>query len=127
MVKKEFTYRGRTLEELQKMSLEEFMTLVPARERRKIRRDFTDAEKKLLEKIAKGKQRIRTHCRDMIVLPSMVGRTILIHNGKEFVETQIVPEMIGHRLGEFAMTRKKVTHHAPGIGATKSSAALSVR
>ena len=127
MVKKEFTYRGKTLNELKNMSLEELMILLPARERRKIRKGFTEQEKKFLNKISKGKMRIKTQCRDMIILPGMVGLTIGIHNGKQFVDTLIVPEMIGHRLGELSMTRKRVMHHAPGIGSTKSSAALSVR
>ncbi len=127
MVKKEFTYRGKTLEELQKMSIEEFMKLLPSRERRKIKRGFSEQEKKLLKKIEKGKKNIKTHCRDMIILPNMVGLTLGIHNGKEFVKMDVMPEMIGHRFGELSMTRKRVLHHAPGIGATKSSAALSVR
>ena len=50
-----------------------------------------------------------------------------VHNGKEFVIVNITPEMIGHYIGEFALTRKKVAHHAPGIGATRSSASLSVK
>ena len=50
-----------------------------------------------------------------------------IHNGKEFVMIKITEEMLGHRLGEFAATRKKVAHSSPGIGATRSSASLSVR
>jgi small subunit ribosomal protein S19 len=64
---------------------------------------------------------IRTHARDMVILPEMVGTTIAVHNGKEFVPVEIVPEMIGHRLGEFAITNKRVVHGRPGVGATKSS------
>jgi len=63
----------------------------------------------------------------MIVLPEMLGKLIRVYNGKEYVPVAIEPEMLGHRLGEFTQTRKKVTHSAPGIGATKSSASLSVR
>ncbi len=117
---REFRYRGYTLEELQKMSLEEFAKLLPARERRKIKRGFTEQEEKLLRKLRK-KGWARTHCRDMIVLPEMVGRTIYVHNGKEFVRVDIKPEMIGHRLGEFAQTRKFEKHSGPGVGATRSS------
>jgi small subunit ribosomal protein S19 len=119
-----FTYRGYTLEELQRMSLEEFAKLLPARERRSLLRGFTEQEKKLLQKIRKYKgtnKFIRTHCRDMIILPEMVGMTIGVHNGKEFIPVTIKPEMIGHRLGEFALTRKQVKHSAPGVGATRSS------
>ena len=117
---KEFRYRGYTLEELQKMSLEQLAELLPSRERRKIKRGFTEQEVKLLRKLRK-KGFTRTHCRDMIVLPEMVGKTIYIHNGKEFVRVEIKPEMIGHRLGEFAQTRKFEKHSGPGVGATRSS------
>ncbi|WP_457548799.1 30S ribosomal protein S19 [Archaeoglobus sp.] len=117
---KEFRYRGYTLEELQKMSLEQLAELLPARERRKIKREFTEQELKLLRKLRK-KGTARTHCRDMIVLPEMVGKVIFVHNGKEFVRVEIKPEMIGHRLGEFAQTRKFEKHSGPGVGATRSS------
>ena len=122
-----FTYRGKTFEELQKLSLDEFARLLPARERRSIKRGFTDAQKKLLMDIRSGAKNVRTHCRDMIVLPEMAGTMLKVHNGKEWVIVDIMPEMVGHRLGEFAMTRKATKHSAPGIGATRSSAALSVR
>ncbi len=123
MAKKEFRFRGYTLEELQKMSLEEFAELLTARVRRHLKRGLTHAEKKLLEKIRKTPKDkfIKTHARDMIILPEMVGITIGVHNGKEFVPVTITPEMIGHRLGEFALTRKPVQHSGPGIGASKST------
>ena len=127
MAKKEFTYRGKGLEELKAMSLEEFMLLSPARQRRSLKRGFTDQQKILLKHIRAKKSNIETHCKDMIILPEMMGLTIRIHNGKEFIPVTIQDEMIGHYLGEFVMTRKKVEHSAPGIGATKSSSALSVK
>ena len=127
MVKKEFTCRGRTLEELKKLSLNEFAELVPARQRRSIRRGFTGQQKILLRKIRAKEKNIKTHCRDMVVLPEMVNLTLSIHNGKSFIKILIQPEMIGHSLGEFTYNRKRVEHSAPGIGATRSSAALSVR
>jgi small subunit ribosomal protein S19 len=117
---KEFRYRGYKLEELQKMNLEQIAELLPARERRKIRRGFTPEEEKLLRKLRK-KGTARTHCRDMIVLPEMVGKVVFVHNGKEFVRVEIKPEMIGHRLGEFALTRRFEKHSGPGVGATRSS------
>ncbi len=132
MAKKVFKYRGKTLEELQNLSLADFAKLLPSRERRSILRGFTDAEKRLLARIekfksGKTKKPVKTHCRDMIILPSMVGLTIHIHKGKGFEPVTIVEEMIGHRLGEFALTRNKVQHSAPGVGATRSSAAVSVK
>lgn len=125
---KEFKYKGKTLEELKNLSLEEFAKLLPARQKRTIKRGFTDAQKRLLKKIrAKGKKQIKTHCRDMIILPEMVGIKIHIHNGRAFLLTEIQPEMVGHFLGEFALTRTRVKHSAPGIGATRSSAGASVK
>jgi len=127
MAKKEFIYKGRAIEELKNMDLKEFSELLPARQRRKIKRGFTEQEKILLKNIKAKKKNIETHCRDMIVLPEMVGMVIKIYNGKEFTPVTIIEEMIGHYFGEFALTRKKVEHSAPGIGATRSSASLSVK
>jgi small subunit ribosomal protein S19 len=125
-VPKKFTYRGRSLEELQQMSLEEFARLLPSRQRRNLLRGLTPRQKRLMEQVGRaleGKRDkpIRTHCRDMIILPKMVGLKFSVHNGKEFVTFEVTPEMIGHRLGEFSLTRKKVVHGTPGIGATRSS------
>jgi len=127
MAKKEFTYRGKTLQELQAMSLSEFAKLVPTRARRSLTRTLTEDIKKLLKSIEQDKKNIKTHLRDTIILPNFVGKTIRIHNGKEFISIIIQPEMIGHFLGEFSLTRKRVAHSAPGIGATRSSASVSVK
>ncbi len=127
MAIKEFKYRGKSLDELKKLSIKDLALLLPSRERRKIKRGFTDAEKAFLEKLQSKSKKIETHCRDMVVLPIMVGRLISVHTGKEFKDFEVTAEMIGHRLGEFALTRSRVAHNAPGIGATKSSAALSVK
>lgn len=127
MVKKEFTYRGKTLDELKKLSVSEFSVLVPARQRRSLKRGFTDQQKILLKKIRAQKKNIETHCRDMIILPEMIGLTIKVHSGKAFVPIIMQEEMISHYLGEFVLTRNRVEHSAPGIGATRSSASLSVK
>ncbi len=126
---KEFLYRGKSLEELKQLSIREFAKFLKSRGRRAVLRQFNNIEKFMLriEKKKKSGKYIRTHERELIVVPAMVGLTIAIHNGKEFLPIQIKVEMLGHRLGEFALTRKKVEHSAPGIGATKSSAALSVK
>ncbi len=124
-----FTYRGYTFEELVKLSMDEFIKLLPARQRRSLLRGLTTEQRKLLENCRKAKKLmeqgkripIRTHCRDMIILPEMVGLTIHVYNGKEFVPVHITPEMIGHYLGEFAMTTKIVKHGEPGLRATRSS------
>jgi small subunit ribosomal protein S19 len=72
---------------------------------------------------SKGKDTkpLKTHCRDMVILPEMVGLTLLVHSGKEFTSVDVRPEMIGHYLGEFVITNKKVLHGTPGIGASRSS------
>ena len=100
MMAKIFTFKGKTLEELQKMSLEDFAKLLPSRERRSLKRGLTEQEKKLLERIRKKQKPVKTHVRDMIVLPEMVGKRILIHNGKEWIVVDIKPEMLGRRFGE---------------------------
>lgn len=122
-----FLFRGKKIEDLKKLSLKEFADLINSRERRTIKRGFTEEQKQLLNVLQENKTIVKTHCRDMIVLPDMVGKSIRIHNGKEFVMVKIIEDMLGHRFGEFAMTRKKVSHSSPGIGATRSSASLSVR
>ncbi len=124
MVRK-FTYQGFELEELQKMPRDEFVELLPARQRRTLGRGISPRQKKLMQKIKrvrKGEQiRLKTHARDMVVTPEMVGLTIEVHNGKEFVKVNIIPEMIGHYISEFALTRTRVNHGSPGMGATRSS------
>jgi small subunit ribosomal protein S19 len=116
----EFSYRGKSLEELQEMSHDELAPLMNSRARRKLERGLRDNEQKLLEKL-KDKDRVQTHLRAMIVLPEMVGKTIEIYNGQGFEEVEIEKDMIGHYFGEFAKTRKQVSHSAPGLGATRSS------
>jgi small subunit ribosomal protein S19 len=121
--KKEFRYRGLQLEELQKLTIEELLPLLPSRARRTLTRGLTPNQNKLIEDIKKTKQgdTIKTHCRNMIILPDFVGHRIDVYNGNEFQRLEIQPQMIGHYLGEFALTRKKVKHTGPGVGATRSS------
>jgi small subunit ribosomal protein S19 len=126
MVKKEFMYKGKTLLELQGLSQKELAELLPSRQRRSITRGFSDPKKKLITQVGK-KDNKKTHLRSMIVLPSMVGKTVRIHNGKEFEIVLVQDEMIGHYLGEFSFTRKRTKHNAPGVGATKSSSSMSVK
>jgi small subunit ribosomal protein S19 len=122
----EFRYRGFKLSELKEMGIKEFSEHIPARQRRTLDRGLTDPQKALLRKLEK-KDNVKTHCRDMIVLPVMVGKTIRVHNGKEFQALRVIEEMVGHYLGEYILTRKKVAHSSPGVGATRSSASVSVR
>jgi small subunit ribosomal protein S19 len=116
----DFTYRGKTVEELQEMNLDDFAELLTSDKRRKIRRGLKDNEKKILEDLEE-KDTVQTHERDMIVVPQMIDKTIEVYNGQRFITVEVEPEMLGHRLGEFAKTRKEVSHSAPGLGATRSS------
>lgn len=120
MSSEDWSFRGHSLEELQEMSLDEYADLLDARGRRKIRRGLRDQEKKLLDDLEQ-KDEAQTHLRSMIIVPSMVGKTVRIYNGQDFVPVEIEKEMLGHYLGEFAKTRKEVSHSAPGLGATRSS------
>lgn len=130
---KRFRYRGKSLEELLSMSLDEFVQLLPARERRSLMRGLTPAQRKLLNKIrtlrkaGKSDVMIKTHVRAMIILPEMVGLTIAVYNGKEYVPVRVTPEMIGHRLGEFSHTTKLVHHGEPGLKASKSSLHIAAK
>ena len=126
---KEFTFRGKTLEELKALDVREFAKFLKSRQRRAVLRQFDMIENFIIKsqkKLEKNKQ-VRTHLRHLVIVPKMADWIINVHNGKEFVAVKIMPEMLGHRLGEFAATRKRVQHGTPGIGATKSSAALSVK
>jgi small subunit ribosomal protein S19 len=122
---KEFSYRGHSLESLSAMSMDEFINMLPSRQRRSLQRGLTAEQRILLEKLRTAKEAgnlgIKTHVRDLIILPEMVGAKISVHNGKEFVALDIKAEMIGHYLGEFAITNKPVRHGTPGIGASRSS------
>ena len=117
-----FTFHGKSFEEINEMNLDEFGKLLKSRQRRSLKRGLTEKQKKLLEKISKDPKKFhRTRSREMMILPEMVGTRIGVHNGKEYVALDIKPEMLGHRLGEFVMTRKPVKHSSPGFGATRSS------
>ncbi|MBS7622999.1 30S ribosomal protein S19 [Candidatus Bathyarchaeota archaeon] len=125
---KEFLYRGFNIQQLREMSMDEFIKLLPSRQRRSLQRGLTPAQRRLLEEIKefrhgsrKESDVLKTHARDMVILPEMVGLRILVHNGKEFTQVDVTPEMVGHYLGEFAITNKKVVHGTPGIGASRSS------
>jgi len=123
----EFSYRGHTLDELQEMSVDEVAELLPARMRRSIERGLSAEKEKLLEKARDAEDEetannpIRTHLRDMPILPEMVGLTFAVYTGQSFERVKVEPEMLGHYLGEFQLTRTSVEHGQAGIGATRSS------
>jgi small subunit ribosomal protein S19 len=119
---KKFTYRGKEWEEISKMGIDDYSKILTARERRTLKRGLTIVQKKLLEKMKKKPMKFhKTHARAMVIIPEMVGIKIGLFDGKKYEQIEIKPEMINHRLGEFALTRKQVKHSSPGFGATKSS------
>ena len=125
MVKK-FTYRGLSQEELESLSLDKLLQLLPARGRRSLTRGINDNKRKLIAemkatKAGTLKNPINTHLRDVLILPNMVGVTLNVYSGKEFRPVTITTEMIGHYLGEYVITNKRVSHGAPGVGASRSS------
>ena len=133
MVKKEFTFRGKTLPELVSMSVEDFGVIAGTRIKRRIRRGI---DKKFLKKIefaytektgGKTPKPLRTHLRDFPVIPKMIGLRVDVHNGNSFGIVEVREKMLGHYLGEFSMTRKRLKHGKAGIGATKSSTAITAR
>jgi small subunit ribosomal protein S19 len=123
---KEFLYRGLSKEDLDSTSLEKLFQLFNSRQRRSLTRGITDGKRKVIEEIkaakaGKLKNPIKTHLRDLIVLPYMVDVTVDVFSGKDFVPVKIKTEMIGHYLGEYVITNKRVNHGAPGVGASRSS------
>ena len=122
----EFKYRGYNIEQLNAMSIEQFLHLLPSRQRRSLNRDISEEKRKLLAELRQAREKntdkpIRTHTRDMIILPYLVGLTIHVYTGKEFMALEVKPQMVGHYLGEYIITNKKVVHGTPGIGASRSS------
>ncbi|MEK6844310.1 MAG: ribosomal protein S19 family protein [Nanoarchaeota archaeon] len=126
VIKKDILYRGKDIDYLKGLDVREAAKFLPSRSRRTVLKNFDKVEKfiKSCEKKLQREKRIKTHLRSMVIMPKLVGMTIGTHNGKTFQDVVVIPDMIGHRLGEFTLTRSKVSHGAAGIGATKGSKAL---
>ncbi len=120
---KEFIWLGKTEAEMKKLSIKEYMDLAPSRVRRSLKRGFTEEQKRLMKRVEAGDRNIETHCRDMVIIPQMIGLTIKVFNGKEFFPVAITGELVGHYLGEFSHTRKSVMHGAAGVGAAAAAGA----
>jgi small subunit ribosomal protein S19 len=121
---KEFLYRGLTEKELRSISMDEFIRLLPSRMRRSLRRGLTPEQRILIEKIrtaSPDKEPLKTHARDLIILPEMIGKIVRVFNGREFIDVRIDVKKVGHYLGEYAITNQPVRHGRPGIGASRSS------
>ena len=123
---RKFEYRGVPMKELEAMPLATLFNLFNARQRRSLSRGITSGKRKLIERIKKAKtegsaEPIKTHLRDLIIMPYMVGVTVQVYSGKEFQPVTITVEMVGHYIGEYVITNKRVNHGAPGVGASRSS------
>ncbi len=127
---REFKFKGYSAEQIQKLSVENLIPLLNSRQRRSLDRRLStymnDEKRKFREdlKLARNGKldgQLKTHLRDMIILPDMIGLNVLVHNGKEFVSFTIRPEMVGHYLGEYSITNKRVQHGSPGVGSSRSS------
>tara|TARA_B100000965_G_scaffold351627_1_gene326341 strand:+ start:489 stop:980 length:492 start_codon:yes stop_codon:yes gene_type:complete len=132
---REFLYRGYKIEELKAMPLVLpdddpgicIADIVPAKVRRTLLNGLPREQQHLYDRVVKSERTVRTHCRSMYVMPAMVGKTIAIHNGQKFVEIEVREQMIGHALGEFAPTRRGVTHTGVGVGATRGSKHVALK
>ncbi|SMR44923.1 unnamed protein product [Zymoseptoria tritici ST99CH_3D1] len=127
---RKFSYRGIDLDELLDLSSEQLRDVVHARARRRFNRGLKRKPMGLIKKLRKAKQEakpnekpdlVKTHLRDMIIVPEMIGSVVGVYSGKEFNQVEIKPEMVGHYLAEFSISYKPVKHGRPGIGATHSS------
>lgn len=118
---KEFSYRGYSLEDLRKMDMPSLLKILPARARRSLSREMNHDQRKAHLNLSGSESYVKTHVRDLIIIPQYVGKIVDLYNGHSYVKFDIKPEMIGHYLGEFALTRKEVKHSGPGVGATRSS------
>lgn len=125
---RKFIFRGKSLEELQAMSLDEFANLIESRARRYIKKMPIEYKKLLIKAEKSGASKpIKTHIREAVIIPKWVGMKFMVHSGKEFKQVNIQPEMVGFRLGDFVHTTGRVLHSGPGIGATRGSKAVALK
>jgi small subunit ribosomal protein S19 len=115
--KKELNFKGKTIEELKNLGVREFAALLRSRQRRTVLRNFQEHEnfvKRVDSKLGKGKKSVKTHRRDLVIVPGLVDKRIQVYNGRDFLPVDITIEMLGHKLGEFAPTRAKTRHVKEG-------------
>uniref|UniRef100_A0A7S0V2S5 40S ribosomal protein S15 n=1 Tax=Hemiselmis tepida TaxID=464990 RepID=A0A7S0V2S5_9CRYP len=127
---RKFQYRGIELDALLDLNQKELVKLFPSRIRRRFARGLPRKYTTLLKKLRKAKKEapmhekpeaVKTHLRNMIIVPEMIGSVVGVYNGKSYVGVEIKAEMIGTYLAEYSITYKPVKHGRPGIGATASS------
>ncbi|ELQ75164.1 40S ribosomal protein S15 [Trachipleistophora hominis] len=118
---KKFTYQGVDLDDLKTMPLCNLKALLPSALRRHINRGFSEEEYTLIKQCERNEPDIKTKCRNMMILPVMIGQVVGVHNGCNFVEIDVKPEMIGRRFKDLVPTKTSKAHGRPGVGATSSS------
>ena len=124
---KEFKWNGLSEEEVKALDHNAFIALLPARRRRSLLRGPHETQERFFTKLRNGKDNISTHRREIVIIPEMLGKTFEVFTGKEFAKVTVVLEMLGHLLGEFASSRKLVSHSGAGVGSTRSSKAVTAR
>lgn len=101
------------------------MELFRARQRRKFSRGIKRKPIALLKKLRKAKREtaygdkpeaIKTHLRNMVIVPEMIGSVVGVYNGKQYINVEVKPDMIGHYLAEFSITYKPIRHGRAGGG-----------
>merc|ERR1712060_47005 len=127
---KKYSYRGIDLDKLLDMSNQDLMELFRARQRRKFSRGIGRKTTTLLKKLRKAKRETaygekpvpcKTHLRNMVMVPEMIGSVVGVYNGKQYLNVEVKPEMVGHYCGEFSITKKPIKHGRAGMGSTKSA------
>eukprot|EP00890_Picochlorum_soloecismus_P002686 jgi/Picsp_1/3418/NSC_06256-R1_40s ribosomal protein s15 len=128
---RKYSYRGVDLEQLLDMNTDELVELYGARQRRRFQRGLNRKCMALIKKLRKARKAaegsgekpepVRTHLRNMVIIPEMIGSVVGVYNGKTFNQVEIRPDMLGHYLAEYSISYKPVRHGRPGIGATNSS------
>lgn len=124
-------FRGKFAADAQQIKPDEYLKMIKSRQRRSIKRNgmlYRQLQEKVEAMKKKGSSKpIKTHVREAVIIPAWIGLTFKVHNGKEFQDVNVTANMLGHRLGEFAFTTKRVLHSTPGIRATKGSKFLAVK
>jgi small subunit ribosomal protein S15e len=130
-----FFYRGLEVHKLLDLTHAELMKLMTSRIRRRFARGQIPMglvrklrkEKNAAAKAGEKPKTIKTHHRNMIIVPEMVGSMVGVYNGLNFTQVEIKPDMIGHYLGEFSITYKPVKHGRPGVGATGTAKLIPLK
>jgi small subunit ribosomal protein S15e len=132
-----YTYKGIDLEDLVKLPRESFIKMLGSRQRRRlVGREVPHKYIRFYKKCVAAKKdvplgekpkAVKTHLRNAIILPELVGSVVGIYSGRAFIPVEIKPDMIGRYLAEFSITYKPVKHGRPGIGASKGSSAIELR